>query len=148
MACKLVTQTIRDKLVTLTQMNCMDGVEEMSKLLRVMGKVAYDYLSGDASIHHHLALIQSCTPEDIEYIKSVVCKCHIEGKKYTPYTLGFHIQNDYLLLMEVFAFYVTANYKEFFTEGLLELESKTKADLLLKQQEQAKMDSESKLQTE
>ncbi len=143
MACKLMTSTIREKLVTVTQMNCTDGIDEMSKLLRVMGNVAYDYLRGESNIHHHLALIQACTPEDIEYIKSVVCKCSIEGKKYTPDTVGFYMQNEYLLLMEVFAFYVSANYKEFFTEGLQELESKNKAKADEAAAElKAKMDSE------
>ncbi len=136
MACKLITTSIKGKVVTLTQLNCMDGLEELSKLLTVTGKVAYDYLNGEANIHHHLALIQSCSQEDIQYIKTVVCKCAIEGKMHKPDTVGFFLQNDYTTLLEVFAFYMSANYKEFFTEGLQELASKKEALQLKEQQEQ------------
>ena len=136
MACELVTTTIQDKLVTVTQLNCTDGLGELSKLLKVTGKLAYEYLNGEANIHHHLALLQEATPEDLEYIKNTVCKCAIEGKKYTPDTVGFYAQNNYLLLMEVFAFFMKANFKEFFIEGLKELASKNE---MLELQEQQKL---------
>jgi hypothetical protein len=143
MACKLVTTTIQGRVVTLTQSNCMDGINELSKLLTVTGKVSYDYLSGESNIHHHLALIQSCAAEDIEYIKSIVCKCAIEGKMHKVETVGLFMQNNYLLLVEVFAFYISANYKEFFTEGLQEIESKKEAAILLvEQEEKTKLASE------
>jgi hypothetical protein len=143
MACSLKSTTIKGKVISLTQLNCMDGLEELSKLLAVTGTVAYDYLHGEANIHHHLALIQKCTPEDIEYIKTIVCKCAIEGKLHKPDTVGFFLQNDYTTLLEVFAFYMSANYKEFFIEGLQELESKKEAKLLQETQDKlTKQDSE------
>ena len=109
-------------------MNCADGLEELSKVLKVLGKRAYEYLDGEANIHHHLALLQECGGEEIEFIKNTVCKCAVEGDVYTPETIGTHLQNDYLMVMNIFSFYISANYKEFFTEGLQELKLKKEAE--------------------
>lgn len=144
MACELITRGFTGKdgdsiVVAVRQLPATRALDLQSEVLNVCGTVIFDLIEGDYDFPALISIIGK-TPHDLltPLVRKTIVGCAIDGVEVEERKLDRNFDGDILLMMQVFAFVLEVNFKDFLLGGkALQEKRKLAAAAALKRAEQS-----------
>lgn len=124
MACELIQREFSTKegevvLVGCRQMAASKALELHVELIGAIGDAMFPFVENKFNFSDILYMMQKGKNSDLaELVKRIVCMATLDGNEVKPQTFDFKYSNDLMLVHNVFAFVLEANFLDFFKEGL------------------------------
>ena len=124
MPCEMLSREFKNsegepKLFTTRQLPATKSLELHVELVNKLGSSCFPFIDGKYNYGDIITLMRANEhPVVSELIKRVVCSANFEGSEVKPHNFDLLFGNELMLICQVFAFVLEANFKSFFKQGL------------------------------
>lgn len=124
MACELVTREFNNsagepKLFTTRQLPADKALELHVELVGKLGSSCFPLIDNNYNFGDLITVMRANEhPAVSEFIKRVVCFANYEGSEIKPHNFNLSFDGELMMVCQVFAFVLEANFKSFFKQGL------------------------------
>lgn len=141
MACEIFTREFKkgdgtEMLVAVRQLSASKALELHVELVSKVGNPMFPLIDNVYNFHDLCALMRTNQTEVVtKLIKDVVCTANVNGAEIKPAMFDMLFNGELMVVFEIFAFVLEANFKSFFRQGremnerrLLEAEALSKLE--------------------
>ena len=124
MACELLTREFKNskgesKLFTTRQLAASKALDLHVELIGKVGTSVFPLIDNNYNFGDLIALMRQADNKIVtDLMKRVICNANIEGTEIKPATFDIHFSGELMLVCQVFAFVLEANFQAFFKQGL------------------------------
>lgn len=124
MACELLTREFKAtggelKLFTTRQLPASKALELHVELVGKLGSSCFPLIDNNYNFGDVITVMRANEhPAVSEFIKRVVCMANYEGSEIKPHNFDLAFNGELMLICQVFAFVLEANFQSFFKQGL------------------------------
>ena len=118
------TKEIEGKTHFVRQMPAQQSLKFLSRLTKHTGGHLPQLVEGNLDIRGVLAMLKASEEDDlIPLIRDLVCMVRVDNEEITSAKFDMMFKGNMMYLFKVFAFCCEVQYRDFFEQGLSELES-------------------------
>lgn len=122
MACRDVSREMDGKTLFCRQWSATKAMKMKAELIKMGGEVILPFVEGEANIQAMMALEHRADSDElVRVIKEFVCTVRVDGEEITPATFDMKYKGELWFVVKLFAFACEVQYKDFFDQGLKEL---------------------------
>ena len=124
MACKFETREIRGKPVYVMQWPATKAMAMQIEMLRLMDDECIGFVLGDWNFGNLLYVFKNVERSlFMSFVKECIASARVSGVEINESSFDVEFSGDLMFIYSLFSFVLEVNFKDFFVEGLAQMDA-------------------------